>query len=331
MAGEGADGDRHVGRPVDGRAGLGNGFAGHRRHDGKAGDVGGLALVGRHAERRVALEMLDRFKALALRQLDVGGGDVVLQVDEGLALAGDMPERRQRERLVVGDRRRSGIAGAARISAPRRAGRQSLRAGRRRARSRRWRCPRPPCRAARHPARRRRCRRAISAGRDGMRSGRPPGSSRRKRQARRPRPRRARCRPATTAILLDAILAAVDAADGAMQHGEACLEASERWAGEISGARIDDRGDLQSGFERRLDRAPAILIVGEQRDAPCRRRGIALDVCPHRRSHHHAGRVVAGETRSAARWRRPRRRSAWPRSATAAAAPGVPAVRADGR
>ena len=37
MAGKRADGDRHIGRAVDRGAGLGNGFACHRRHDGKAG------------------------------------------------------------------------------------------------------------------------------------------------------------------------------------------------------------------------------------------------------------------------------------------------------
>ena len=34
----------------------------------EAGDVGGLALVGRHAERGVALQVLDRAEALALRR-----------------------------------------------------------------------------------------------------------------------------------------------------------------------------------------------------------------------------------------------------------------------
>ena len=49
-----------------------------RRH------VAGLALVGRHAERRIAFEMLDRAIALLPRQIDVGGGDVVLEVDEAV-------------------------------------------------------------------------------------------------------------------------------------------------------------------------------------------------------------------------------------------------------
>ena len=65
-------------------------------HDGEAVDVGRLALVGRHAERGVALEVLDRAEALALGERDVGGGDVVLEVDEGLALGLrrlELPER----------------------------------------------------------------------------------------------------------------------------------------------------------------------------------------------------------------------------------------------
>ena len=59
--------------------------------------------------------------------------------------------------------------------------------------------------------------------------------------------------------------------------------------------RIDDGGNLQSGGDCRLDRAPAVGVVGEQRDAVCRRRGVALDIAAHRRGHHHAGRVVAGK------------------------------------
>ena len=65
--------------------------------DGKAVDVGRLALVRCHAERGVALHMLDRLVAFPRRQLHVGSGDVVLVIDKGLwafALAhavGDFP------------------------------------------------------------------------------------------------------------------------------------------------------------------------------------------------------------------------------------------------
>ena len=86
MAGERADRDRRVGRPERRGAGRGDRAAGQRRHDGEAVDVGGSALVGRHAERGVALEMLDRAEALALGQRDIVGGDVVLEIDERLLL-----------------------------------------------------------------------------------------------------------------------------------------------------------------------------------------------------------------------------------------------------
>ena len=50
-----------------------------------AQDRTGLALVGGHAERGVTLQVLERAEALARRDLDVLVGDVVLQIDEGLA------------------------------------------------------------------------------------------------------------------------------------------------------------------------------------------------------------------------------------------------------
>ena len=54
-----ADRHRREGRAETRRADLGNLLAERVRHDGEAGHVRGLALVGRHAERRVALQMLD--------------------------------------------------------------------------------------------------------------------------------------------------------------------------------------------------------------------------------------------------------------------------------
>ena len=84
-AGERADRHRHGRRAIAGGAGRGDGLAGERGHHGEAVDVRQLALVGRHAERGVALEVLDRAKALAVRQRDVGGGNVVLEIDKSLA------------------------------------------------------------------------------------------------------------------------------------------------------------------------------------------------------------------------------------------------------
>ncbi len=96
---ERADRDRRVGRTEGRRPGRRDGAAGQRRHHGEAADVGGLALVGRHAERGVALEVLDRAEAFALGERDVVGRHVVLQVDECLLLrAGDMPQRRDAQR-----------------------------------------------------------------------------------------------------------------------------------------------------------------------------------------------------------------------------------------
>ena len=55
--------------------------AGQRRHRREAVDIGGLALIGRHAERGVALQVLDRDVALAGRERDVLQRHVVLEVD----------------------------------------------------------------------------------------------------------------------------------------------------------------------------------------------------------------------------------------------------------
>ena len=87
MAGKRPDRDRGIGRAEGGGAGLRDRPAGLLGHDGEAGEVRGLALVGRHAERGVALEMLHWPEALAGGELDILVGDVVLIIDEGLAPA----------------------------------------------------------------------------------------------------------------------------------------------------------------------------------------------------------------------------------------------------
>src|SRR5262245_46135759 len=94
MAGKGADGDRRIGRPEGGGADRADIAPGGGGEDGGAVGVAGLALVGRHAERRVALEMLGDAEALARGELHVGDRHVVLEIDEGLALALlDLPHR----------------------------------------------------------------------------------------------------------------------------------------------------------------------------------------------------------------------------------------------
>src|SRR5947207_1434351 len=83
--GERADCDRRVGRPEGRRADRWDRSAAELGHEGERVDVARLALVGAHALRGVALQMLDGPVALAIRQADVIRGHVVLQVDEGLA------------------------------------------------------------------------------------------------------------------------------------------------------------------------------------------------------------------------------------------------------
>ena len=86
VAGEGAEGRRRVGRAEGGQADLRRRLAERVGGDHQAVDVRHLALVGRHAVGGVALDVLDRAHALADREADVLGGDVVLEVDEGLGL-----------------------------------------------------------------------------------------------------------------------------------------------------------------------------------------------------------------------------------------------------
>ena len=73
-------------RAIGRRSGLVDGAAGQRRHRGEAVDIGGLALIGRHAERGVALEVLDRDVALARGERDVLQRHVVLEIDPAPAL-----------------------------------------------------------------------------------------------------------------------------------------------------------------------------------------------------------------------------------------------------
>ena len=88
VAGEGAEGRRRVGRAEGGEPDLRRRLAEGVGGDHQAVDVRHLALVGGHAVGGVALDVLDRAHALADREADVLGGDVVLEVDEGLGLAG---------------------------------------------------------------------------------------------------------------------------------------------------------------------------------------------------------------------------------------------------
>ena len=102
LGSERADRNRREGRAETRRADLGDLLAERIRHDCKTGNVGRLALVGRHAERGVALQMLDRDEPLAMSEADVFGGHVVLEIDEGLAFGGNLENRGRRNVEFVG-------------------------------------------------------------------------------------------------------------------------------------------------------------------------------------------------------------------------------------
>ena len=97
--------DGSVGRAKDGGAGFGDGFARGFGKNCQPCDIRGLALIGRHAHRRIAFEQFDRAKALALALLDILDRHVVLQIDPGTALAFlDVPIGVGLDRFVVGHR-----------------------------------------------------------------------------------------------------------------------------------------------------------------------------------------------------------------------------------
>ncbi len=103
MPGKGGDGDGREGRAEGGGADRADIAPGDVGEHGRTAEIGGLALVGRHAERGVALEMLGDAEALARGELHVGDGHVVLEIDEGLAAAAcHLPERACGKRLVLG-------------------------------------------------------------------------------------------------------------------------------------------------------------------------------------------------------------------------------------
>ena len=108
-SGEGADGDRCVGRPERGGADLGDVETAGFGKNTVAVDVRGLALIRAHAERGVAFQVLDRDIAFALGQLDVIRRDIVLQINKAPAFAAgqrrNLPEDLERaDCLLVGGR-----------------------------------------------------------------------------------------------------------------------------------------------------------------------------------------------------------------------------------
>ncbi len=79
---EGAEGHRRIGRAEGRQPDLGYRLLELGRGDRKRVHVRKLALVGRHAGRRVALDVLDRAHALLDRQGHILGANVVLEIDE---------------------------------------------------------------------------------------------------------------------------------------------------------------------------------------------------------------------------------------------------------
>src|SRR5690606_20361839 len=77
-----ADRGRLPGRSRQNSARLGQRLACGPGKKRMAVDAAGLALVGRHAKRRVALEKLNRVETLLYGEIDVLIGDVVLVINE---------------------------------------------------------------------------------------------------------------------------------------------------------------------------------------------------------------------------------------------------------
>jgi hypothetical protein len=105
MAGKRPDGDRNEGRTKHRRARLRDRAATELGHNGEADDVARLALVGRHAKRRVPLEMLNLREAFVMSDGDVLRRHVVLRVDKRKAPRFlDVPQRLDVVVLIAGAR-----------------------------------------------------------------------------------------------------------------------------------------------------------------------------------------------------------------------------------
>jgi hypothetical protein len=127
MAGERADGDGGERRAESGGADRAEIAPGDRSEHRRAVEIAGLALVGRHAERGVALEMFGDAEAFASGEFHVRHRDVVLDIDECLASGvGDLPHRRRGGFFVFGLRRRPARGSEPTFGGGRSAGRVTL-------------------------------------------------------------------------------------------------------------------------------------------------------------------------------------------------------------
>ena len=78
-------GNRRVRRAKGRQAGLRNRNTLLFRQPAQCRHIAGLALIGRHPERGIALEMLDRAVAFGPGQIDIAKRNIVLKVDKGFA------------------------------------------------------------------------------------------------------------------------------------------------------------------------------------------------------------------------------------------------------
>ena len=262
------------------------------RHDGKAADIRRLALVRRHAERRVALQMFDRPEAFARGERDVVGGHVVLEIDKGFAArTRDLPERRDIESIVVclqpGPRGRVETEFARGIGALAPALDESLRQHEGTGHRTR----------DRHSARQ-------AAGKECGQAfvpDRPPAEMAGEADLRVPAVRDRK------GIRREGPGSAGRFADRDRRQRLAAMRIEHLRAEEnvrVSRKRLDIGGDLRPGIDHRnvhprrakiARRRPAVVRRGEDRDLAAGQGRVAVDVGTNRRAEHHAGRIVAAE------------------------------------
>src|SRR5882724_7876657 len=89
------NGHWRIGRTEGGRSELRNGAFGQCGHDRMAIDAGSLSLVGRHAQRGVAFQMLHRTKPLARSESHILTGHIVLEIDECLRVGCERTDKPQ--------------------------------------------------------------------------------------------------------------------------------------------------------------------------------------------------------------------------------------------
>ncbi len=115
--------------------------------------------------------------------------------------------------------------------------------------------------------------------------GKPVGLERRRARRRQARRRSCRCRSCRHR----------HASTTPLSRAKPCFAASARCSAETSARASTTPATVSPAAKRRVDRLPAVVIVGEQREPLCRCSGIAVDVGAHRRGQHDARHVVAAK------------------------------------